>query len=361
MKILCQPGLGYPVYVGDKGVNEQINRLIGKRSALLVTDENVARSQRNVLRDQLSGFRLETLVLPPGEEQKKLEGWSRILDALVNGHFHRDAVLIAFGGGVIGDLAGFAAACYQRGIDWIAAPTTLLAQVDAAIGGKTAVNHPAGKNLIGAFHDPIAVWIDPTWLQTLPQREYLSGFGEVIKYGLGFDAELFAWLEAHASALAQRDRDFLAAMIPRAVAIKLAVVARDRTEKGPRALLNLGHTWGHAIETTLGYGTWLHGEAVASGLVTAVRLSIARERVPARLLERLLRVLQRLGLPSTWPDTIQVEDLRTALGLDKKILNDQLRFIGLGACGRAEIWDDVSRAEVDALLERGYSPPSSGT
>lgn len=341
--------------MGNKGVNEQISRLIGERSILLVTDENVARAQRNVLRDQLSVSRLETLVLPPGEEQKSLEGWSRVLDTLVNGHFHRDAVIIAFGGGVIGDLAGFAAACYQRGIDWIAAPTTLLAQVDAAIGGKTAVNHPAGKNLIGAFHDPIAVWIDPTWLQTLPQREYRSGLGEIVKYGLGFDAELFASLEAHVSALTHRDKDFLAAMIPRAVAIKLAIVARDRTEKGPRALLNLGHTCGHAIETALGYGTWLHGEAVAVGLVAAVRLSMLRERVPTRLLERLLWLLQRLGLPIAFPGGVRVEDLRAALSLDKKIMNDKLRFIGLGACGEAEIWDDVSRAEIDALLDRGRS------
>ncbi|MGH8270922.1 MAG: 3-dehydroquinate synthase, partial [Gammaproteobacteria bacterium] len=264
----------------------------------------------------------------------------------VAGGFHRDAIVVALGGGVIGDLAGFVAACYQRGVDWIAVPTTLLAQVDAALGGKTAVNHPAAKNLVGAFHDPLAVWMEPARLATLPAREYRAGLGEVVKYGLGFDAAFFAWLETNAAALLARDDTALAETIPRCVRLKLNVVAADRTERGARALLNLGHTVGHALETALGHGAWLHGEAVAVGLLAAAELSAARGVIERDIPGRLRRLLSALELPTAIPPEADDAALAAALALDKKIAAGRLRFIGLAGLGHAEIWSDVDESEI---------------
>ncbi|HEX5313770.1 MAG TPA: 3-dehydroquinate synthase [Gammaproteobacteria bacterium] len=348
------PGIAYPVWIGDDaGVREEYAALLVGRDVLIVSDGNVAGHHLAPLREASGGAaRVETLVLPAGEGEKTLGGLERILDALVVGGFHRDALVVALGGGVVSDLAGFAAACYQRGVDWIAVATTLLAQVDAAIGGKTAVNHRAGKNLVGAFHDPVAVWADPARLATLPEREYLAGFGEVVKYGLGFDAEFFAWLETNRSALLHRDTTALAHAIRRCARCKLELVAADPRERGRRILLNLGHSFGHALEAVLGYGTWLHGEAVAAGLVAAAELSCARGRLPAEVPPRLRRLLQTFRLPTEIPGEADEASLLAALALDKKIAAGRLRFVGLEALGRAAVWEDVGAGEITRVLRR---------
>ncbi len=350
--ILTAPGVAYPVFIGaDAEVSGRLSALIAGRELLVVTDSNVAPHHLESVRDAFrAAARIESLVVPAGETEKTLAGFARVTDALVAGGFHRDAVVIALGGGVIGDLAGFAAACYQRGIAWIAVPTTLLAQVDAALGGKTAINHPAGKNLVGAFHDPLAVWADPARLATLPAREYRAGLGEVVKYGLGFDAGFFAWLEANAAPLLARDEEALVETIPRCVRLKLDVVAADRTEHGARALLNLGHTIGHALETALGHGDWLHGEAVAAGLLAAAELSAARGTIEPDISVRLRCLLQALELPTEIPPEADDAALMAALALDKKIAAGRLRFIGLGGLGRAEIWNDVEGSEIERAI-----------
>lgn len=352
MKILTEVGVGYPVWVGGAEAAGPLAALCTDRDVLVLSDENVAPQHLERLCAQLGqASRVERLVLPAGEHSKSMAGLERVLDALIAAAFHRDALLVALGGGVIGDLGGFAAACYQRGIDWIAVPTTLLAQVDAAIGGKTAINHPRGKNLVGAFHDPRAVWADPARLETLPEREYRSGLGEVIKYGLGFDARFFGWLEQHAEALLTRREPALSTAIETGARIKLEVVAADRTEQGHRALLNLGHTLGHALETALGYGTWLHGEAVAVGLVAAAELSAARGRLQAGEVARVRGLLQAFDLPVRIPSAVKDVALDAALALDKKIVSGRLRFIGLNAVGEADIWTDVSQGELRAAIK----------
>ncbi len=359
--ILKAAGIGYPVVVGDDGeARERLAALVAGRDLLFVTDENVAPLYLQPVMAAFPGAsRAEPLILPAGEGEKSLAGFERVTDALVARGFHRDALVIALGGGVVSDLAGFAAACYQRGVGWIAVPTTLLAQVDAALGGKTAINHSRGKNLIGAFHDPLAVWIVPARLATLPTREYRAGLGEVVKYGLGFDAELFSWLEANAAALVAREEKALADLIPRCARIKLEVVAADRTERGGRARLNLGHTLGHAIETALGHGTWLHGEAVAVGLVAAAELAAARGTIGDEVVSRLRFLLRAFELPTVIPPEATDEALLAALALDKKIAAGRLRFIGLTALGGTEIRDDVEYAEIErvisALREAGAS------
>jgi 3-dehydroquinate synthase len=345
-------GVSYAVLIGDDAwAAERISPLVAGRDLLIVTDAHVAPLHLEAVRSVLApAARIETLVQPAGESEKTLAGFTRITDALVADGFHRDAIVVALGGGVMGDMAGFAAACYQRGVDWIVAPTTLLAQVDAALGGKTAVNHPAGKNLIGAFHDPIAVWADPGMLATLPEREFRSGFGEVVKYGLGFDADLFDWLEGHAGELLARDMAALGEVVARCARIKLGVVATDHTEQGGRACLNLGHTIGHALETALGYGVWLHGEAVAVGLVAVAELCLERGTLEAGVVARLRRLLGVFGLPTAIPPEADDAALTAALALDKKIIDGRLRFIGLARLGEAEIWDDVESDELRPVI-----------
>lgn len=346
--ILSVAGVPYPVFVGsDAEVAARLGAAAQGRQVLVVTDENVAPLYLDSVAGAFSAARdLKTLALPAGERTKSLAVLLRIVDVLSGAAFHRDAILVALGGGVISDLAGFAAACYQRGIDWIAAPTTLLAQVDAAIGGKTAVNHPAAKNLIGAFHDPVAVWAEPARLTTLAEREYRAGFGEVVKYGLGFDAGFFAWLEAHAEALAAREPGKVFEAVVHSARLKLEVVGADPREGGNRALLNLGHTLGHALETALGHGAWGHGEAVAVGLVAAAEVSRERGTLAAYEPARLRDLLRRFGLPTAVPSGADERALEAALALDKKIAGGRLRFIGLEGVGRAVVWNDVEPNEL---------------
>ncbi|MBI2509027.1 MAG: 3-dehydroquinate synthase, partial [Betaproteobacteria bacterium] len=277
------------------------------------------------------------------------ETLNRIFDALLEHRCERGAALIALGGGVIGDLAGFAAAAYLRGVPYIQMPTTLLAQVDSSVGGKTAINHPLGKNLIGAFHQPLAVIADTDTLATLPPREYAAGLAEVIKYGLIRDPAFFDWLEKNMPRLMQREAGPLTHAIERSCAIKAEIVALDERESGVRVLLNFGHTFGHAIEAGLGYGSWLHGEAVAAGMALAARLSQRLGLIPAQDVARMSALLSRAGLPVTAPDLGLTRYLEL-MGHDKKVEGGRIRFVLLKRIGEAFVSSEVPRAVLaDAL------------
>jgi 3-dehydroquinate synthase len=264
-------------------------------------------------------------------------------------HLNRDAAVIALGGGVIGDMAGFAAASYQRGIDYVQIPTTLLAQVDSSVGGKTAVNHPRGKNMIGAFYQPRCVLADTQTLATLPQREYRAGIAEVVKYGLIYDSGFFGWLEANADALSAREDSALTYAIRRSCEIKAEVVSVDEREHGLRAILNLGHTFGHAIETAMGYGNWLHGEAVAAGMVMAADMSVRLGWLPVADRDRTVALLKRFELPVQAP-TIGAAQGRTLMGMDKKVLDRKLRLILLRRLGQGDIVGDYPNEALEATL-----------
>ncbi|NCT67200.1 MAG: 3-dehydroquinate synthase [Rhodanobacteraceae bacterium] len=341
----------YPVWIGH-GLLDDAARwrgAIGGRHVLVVTNETVAPLYLARVQAGLDGLRHATLVLPDGEAHKTLEQAARVFDALAALGATRDATIVALGGGVIGDLAGFAAACWMRGIDFVQMPTTLLAMVDSSVGGKTGVNLPAGKNLVGAFHQPRAVVADTATLATLPAREYRAGLAEVVKYGAIGDAALFAWLEAHADALNARDPSALAAAIAASCRHKAGVVARDEHEQSERALLNFGHTFGHALEAGTGYGTLLHGEAVAIGMVLAAKLSAELGRAPHADAERLAALLAALGLPVTLPPCDPAQ-LLALMRLDKKNLAGRLRLILWRGLGRAEIVPDVDEGAIRAVL-----------
>jgi len=306
-------------------------------------------------RAEAAGFEVHPIVLPDGEQYKTWETLNRIFDALLERSFDRKSTLIAFGGGVIGDLTGFAAATYQRGINFVQVPTTLLAQVDSSIGGKTAINHPRGKNMIGAFHQPVLVLADTDTLRTLPERELRAGLAEVIKYGLIRDPSFFDWLEANIDALLARDAAALAHAILRSCEIKATIVAEDERETGVRALLNLGHTFGHAIEAALGYGKWLHGEAVAAGMICAARLSQERGQMTALDVDRSTRLLQRTGLPVDLP-AIAPKRMLDLMEVDKKNEGGRLRLVLMRGIGDAHVEADVTRPDLLSFLER--SPPA---
>jgi 3-dehydroquinate synthase len=288
-------------------------------------------------------------VLPDGEQFKTLESFSRIIDALIGAEFHRDACIVALGGGVVGDIAGFAAASYQRGIDFVQIPTTVLAQVDSSVGGKTAVNHPRAKNMIGAFHQPIAVIADLDTLETLSKRELTAGLAEVIKYGLIEDAAFLEWLEQHIDALLALDREALGYAVQRSCEIKAAIVAEDERERGRRALLNLGHTFGHALEAIGGYGQLLHGEAVAIGMQMAAETSREMGWLEARDCERVEALLRRAGLPVRAPDC-DVDALLQRMQLDKKAGREGLRLVLLQRLGQAVVVSAPDSRVLEAVV-----------
>jgi 3-dehydroquinate synthase len=298
-----------------------------------------------------AGFHVEKFQLPAGDPQKALAGVSQVYDALAGLPADRRTLIVAVGGGVIGDLAGFVAATYNRGLPLLMVPTTLLAMVDSSVGGKVGVNHPRGKNLIGAFHQPVGVWIDTTALATLPDREYRSGLAEVVKYGVILDADFFSWLETQVEPIQRRDAGTVRHIVSRCCELKARVVEQDeREETGLRAVLNYGHTFAHAFETVGGYGAWLHGEAVAAGMVCASRLAERRGLIPAELTMRQVRLLQALGLPIgplTWPVAELLETMRT----DKKCIAGRLRFILPRRLGQVAAVDDVPEDDVRAILE----------
>ncbi|WP_058834059.1 3-dehydroquinate synthase [Luteimonas abyssi] len=324
------------------------------RQALLVSDDRVAPLYAGALAARLRAARpeltLETFVLPAGEASKTLRGFSGAIDALAALGARRDACVYALGGGVVGDLAGFAAACWMRGVDCVQVPTSLLAMVDSSVGGKTAVDLPQGKNLVGAFHPPRAVLADTAVLRSLPPRELRAGLAEVVKYGAIVDAPFLDWLDAHAEALLAHDADALAEAIARSCAHKAAIVERDPLEHGERALLNFGHTFGHAIETEQGYGGLNHGEAVAVGMVLAARLSEVLGLAPAADGERLRALLVRLGLPVALPEGLDAERLLAHMRLDKKAQAGGLRFIVWTGAGRAQVLSDVPESAVIDVL-----------
>ncbi len=343
----------YPIRIGRGQLADPASwrAAIGGRDVLVVTDATVAPLYLGHVLAGLDGLRHASLIRPDGEAHKTLAGVEAVFDALAALGANRDATVIALGGGVIGDLAGFAAACWMRGVAFVQMPTTLLAMVDSSVGGKTGVNLAAGKNLIGAFHQPNAVIADIVTLATLPPREYAAGIAEVVKYGAIGDAAFLAWLEAHADALGARDGDALVQAIATSCRHKAGVVARDEREQGERALLNFGHTFGHALEAEAGYGRLLHGEAVAIGMVLAARLSTRLGHAPAEDGERLATLLARLGLPTALPPGFDADRLLARMQLDKKNQSGRLRLILWSRPGSAAIVDGVEAAAIrDVLL-----------
>jgi 3-dehydroquinate synthase len=302
----------YPILIGAGLIAraELLEEHLPARDVLLVSNTTVAPLYAAALAQSLKSRRVVEALLPDGESHKTLANVARLIDVLVANRYGRDCAVLALGGGVVGDMAGFVAATYQRGVAYVQVPTTLLAQVDSSVGGKTGVNHPAGKNLIGAFHQPSAVIIDVETLATLPQRELVAGLAEVIKYGLICDALLFAWLEAHIDALLARDTQALEHVIRRSCEIKAQIVGRDEYEHGERALLNLGHTFGHAIEAATGYTRWLHGEAVGAGLLVAACLSRECGLIGTSEFDRLRRLLERTGTSDRHPRSCRFSDAR---------------------------------------------------
>lgn len=341
----------YPILIGvDLLADAQlIGAHVKARSLLIVTNETVGPLYTRVLKRALPDRSIAEIVLPDGEQHKTLDTVAHIIDALVDARMNRDAAIVALGGGVIGDMAGFAAACYQRGIDYVQVPTTLLAQVDSSVGGKTGVNHPRAKNMIGAFHQPRCVIADIGTLQTLSDREYRAGIAEIVKYGLIYDRVFFEWLEVNADALRARDPAAVIHAVRRSCEIKAQVVAADEREQGLRAILNLGHTFGHAIETASGYGNWLHGEAVAAGMVMAADMSARLGWLSVADRERTNRLLTRFGLPIE-PPRIGASHALQLMGMDKKVLEGRVRLVLLRELGRADVVGDYPKAALDATL-----------
>ena len=319
-------------------------------ACVIVSNETVAPLYAGLLATALEsrGKKVDTIVLPDGESFKDWATLQRIFDALLAVHADRTTTIFALGGGVIGDLAGFAAACFMRGIAYVQVPTTLLAQVDSSVGGKTAINHPLGKNLIGAFYQPSAVIADIDTLETLPSRELVAGLAEVIKYGAVADAPFLAWIEANLAALLARDKPALAHAVKRSCELKAAVVAADERESGVRATLNFGHTFAHAIETGTGYGSWLHGEAVGCGMAMAADLSVRLGGIEAALAERLTGIVAAAGLPVRAP-ALGVERYLELMSLDKKAVGGDLRFVLLEGPGRAALRAAPSASVVQTL------------
>jgi 3-dehydroquinate synthase len=345
----------YPIHVGTRLLDRSdlIVPFLGRKKVAVVTNTTVAPLFMERLTGALARESVEVvgIVLPDGEEHKNWTTLNVIFDALLEQGCGRDCTLIALGGGVIGDLTGFAAATYQRGVQHIQVPTTLLAQVDSSVGGKTAINHPLGKNMIGAFHQPKLVLADMDALKTLPERELRAGLAEVIKHGLIRDAEFFGWIEANLDQLLARHPEALGHAVLRSVAIKAEIVGKDEREAGLRHLLNFGHTFGHAIETGLGYGAWLHGEAVAAGMVMAAELSRQLGFLSQADSERIRSLLQRAGLP-TAAKGITPERMHRLMSVDKKAKQGRVHFVLLEKLGAALLCADVPTSALDHTLSR---------
>lgn len=342
----------YPIYIEAglfTGDSPLVSHIASKR-VCIVTNDIVYPLYADKIKAQLSAFDVDEIVLPDGEAQKSLANFDVIMSHLLANTHGRDTTLIALGGGVIGDIAGFAAACYQRGIDFIQIPTTLLSQVDSSVGGKTAVNHPLGKNMIGAFYQPKAVLIDIDSLATLPTREFSAGMAEVIKYGILGDGEFFTWLEENTEAIKAADTATLITMIERCCQCKADIVGADEKEAGVRALLNLGHTFGHAIEAELGYGQWLHGEAVATGMVLAAKLAVTMNLIEVSDLRRIEALIAAFDLPLNAPESMGLAEFMQHMRRDKKNLAGKLRFIVPTAIGQSEIRDDVTEDMLQQIL-----------
>ena len=342
----------YPIYIGPDLLSQPglIKSHVKSTQVMVVTNVTVGPLYLERVVQQLGGLKVRTLVLPDGEQFKNLATEERIFDALMEYRFGRNSTLIALGGGVIGDLVGFAAACFQRGIAFIQIPTTLLAQVDSSVGGKTGVNHPRGKNMIGAFYQPNCVIADTTVLNTLEQRELAAGIAEVVKYGLIRDREFFDWLEKNMERLLARDPQALAFAIHRSCLNKAQVVSEDELESGVRAILNLGHTFGHAIEAGMGYGRYLHGEAVAIGMCQAAHLSCATGRLEQAEVDRIVCLLRSAKLPVKPPVEMDADRFLETMAVDKKNIDGAIRLILLDEIGTAALPCGVGQPQLEATL-----------
>jgi 3-dehydroquinate synthase len=342
----------YPIYIDTGLLNKTdlLSSYVRAKRVCIVTNDLVAPLYLKSFKAKLANFIVDEVILPDGEAEKSLSNFEVIMSHMLAQEHGRDTTLIALGGGVIGDITGFAAACYQRGIDFIQIPTTLLSQVDSSVGGKTAVNHPLGKNMIGAFYQPKAVFIDIDSLDTLPVREFNAGMAEVIKYGILGDRDFFIWLEDHSAAIKSGDKSVLAQMIERCCQCKADIVAKDETEAGVRALLNLGHTFGHAIEADQGYGKWLHGEAVATGMVLAGKLAVAMNLLEVSEYRRMESLISAFDLPIVAPENMGFAEFIRHMRRDKKNIAGKLRFIIPTAIGKSEIRDDVSQDMLQEIL-----------
>lgn len=352
----------YPVYLGEGLLADSSlwQKHLGTGKSLIVSNDVVAPIYLDKLASALTGKDFAVHIIPDGEPYKTPETWYEIIDKLVGLQARRDTNLIALGGGVVGDITGFAAACYMRGIRFIQAPTTLLAQVDASVGGKTGINHKKGKNLVGAFHQPAAVIIDTTTLSTLKAREFNAGLAEVVKYGAICDPTFFSWLEEHSGDINDRDIRALDYLIYRSVWNKAKIVTEDEREAGMRALLNFGHSFGHALEVETRYSEFLHGEAVSIGMVTAAKLSESRGLCSAGTAKRIARLLERFGLPVHIPAGTLLEGLADALELDKKALTSGLRLILLQSIGQAIINNDSHPDEILTAMKQNLESTGPG-
>jgi 3-dehydroquinate synthase len=346
----------YPIHIGSGLLSrpELFTPHIAGKQVAIVTNETVAPLYLETLTRTLQGYSVLPVVLPDGEAHKNWETLQLIFDALLSARHDRRTTIIALGGGVIGDMAGFAAACYQRGVDFIQVPTTLLSQVDSSVGGKTGINHPLGKNMVGAFYQPKAVIIDTDSLRTLPERELSAGLAEVIKYGLICDEPFLPWLAEQMPAMRGLDAGALTEAIERSCAAKARVVGVDERESGLRAILNLGHTFGHAIETQMGYGAWLHGEAVSAGTVMALEMSSRLGWISIDERDAAIRLLRSAGLPVVPPADMTPEHFLQHMAVDKKVLDGQLRLVLLRRIGEAVVTADYPRDVLEATLAADY-------
>jgi 3-dehydroquinate synthase len=345
----------YPITIGSGllGDRDLIAAQIPGHDLMIVTNTTVARLYLATLRAALGERNIAECILPDGEQHKTLQTAGWVFDALVGSKLNRDATVLALGGGVVGDIAGFAAACYQRGVGYVQIPTTLLAQVDSSVGGKTGVNHSGGKNLIGAFYQPAAVLADTDTLRTLPDRELCAGLAEVIKYGCVWDPLLFEWLDSHLGELLARDADSLTYVIARSCEIKATVVAHDEREQSLRAILNFGHTFGHVIEAATAYETYLHGEAVALGMLMAADFSCRLGLIDAAVNERVRDIVARAGLPTEAPRIGNARALEL-MRMDKKVLAGRVRLVVLEKLGRAVVIDQYPQNLLDATLSEYF-------
>ncbi|QRY79999.1 3-dehydroquinate synthase [Pseudomonas sp. PDNC002] len=346
----------YPIYIGEGLLDDPryFEPHIRGRQVAIVTNETIAPLYLDRLQKTLSGYKVTSVVLPDGEAYKQWETLQLIFDELLKARHDRKTTLIALGGGVIGDMTGFAAACYQRGVDFIQVPTTLLSQVDSSVGGKTGINHPLGKNMVGAFYQPQAVVIDTATLLTLPPRELSAGLAEVIKYGFICDEPFLTWLEARMGDLLALESTALTEAIERSCAAKARVVGADEKETGVRATLNLGHTFGHAIETHMGYGVWLHGEAVGAGTVMALEMSHRLGWLTRGERDRGIRLLAAAKLPVVPPQEMNAEHFLEHMAVDKKVLDGRLRLVLLQGLGAAVVTAEFPREILEETLRADY-------
>lgn len=344
----------YPISIGAELFKDSAYfSNISSKKVVVISNVTVAPLYADTIVSKLESLYHEAklLELPDGEQYKNLDTFNTIMTFLLEGNYGRDVTVVALGGGVIGDLVGFAAASYQRGVDFIQIPTTLLSQVDSSVGGKTGVNHSLGKNMIGAFYQPQSVVIDTDCLKSLPEREFAAGIAEVIKYGIIYDGEFFAWLEDNLERLYALDEEALTYAIARCCQIKADVVAQDEKESGIRALLNLGHTFGHAIEAEMGYGNWLHGEAVSSGTVMAAKTALLQGMIDQQQFERILSILKKSRLPVHTPNSMSFEDFIKHMMRDKKVLSGKLRLVLPTGIGTSKVVSDVPNHVIEQAID----------